>query len=101
MATDISPNQTTKVLENDKFATNANNKVIVRTEDESLAGLGGLLSGIKWDRGAVSYPNSTTEVYTYYSGSSGGVGGTLVATITVTYTSASKNEVATFYGDYP
>lgn len=39
-----------------------------------------------------TYPSSTVEVYSYKSG---GVSGTLLATITVTYTNASKQFVST------
>ncbi len=39
-----------------------------------------------------AYPNPTTEVYTYKLG---GAGGVLQATVTVTYTDASKANIAT------
>jgi hypothetical protein len=41
---------------------------------------------------AVTYPTSTTEVYTYKTG---GSGGTTVATTTVTYTDSSKDLIST------
>lgn len=46
---------------------------------------------LEYDYIAVDYPNSTTEIYSYYTG---GSGGTLVATITVVYTDATKNAVS-------
>ena len=45
-----------------------------------------------WDYLSAAYPNGTTEVYTYKSG---GVSGTTVATITVTYTDSTKANVST------
>lgn len=91
MATDITPKRHTLPLENEKFATNANGKTVVRTEDESLEGIGGLLNGIKYDAVSVAYPNTTTETYTFYEG---GLGGTLKATITLIYTNSSKTNLS-------
>jgi hypothetical protein len=54
------------------------------------SGLGNLLEGIEFDYIAATYPNATTEVYTYKSG---GVSGTTVATVTVVYSNASKAEL--------
>lgn len=95
MATDIDPKRVTKDLENEKFATNANGKTVVRVEDEAAASRipGGLLSGIVFDYGSVAYPDGVTEVFTFREGGSGGV---VVATVTVTYTSAAKNRLSTF-----
>ena len=45
-----------------------------------------------YDYVSVSYPNATTETYTYKQG---GASGTTVATITVTYTDSSKESVLT------
>lgn len=53
-----------------------------------VGGLGSLLSGLVYDYLSASYPNSTTEVYTYKVG---GSVGTTVATITVTYTNSTKD----------
>jgi hypothetical protein len=53
---------------------------------------GSLFEGITFDAISASYPNNTTEVYEYYLG---GLAGVLQATVTVVYTSASKNEIST------
>jgi hypothetical protein len=53
-------------------------------------GLGTLLAGVSYDHISASYPNSVTEVYSYKTGGSGGA---TVATVTVVYTSGSKNNV--------
>lgn len=45
-----------------------------------------------YDYIAVTYPVNTTEVYTYRLG---GAGGTIQATLTVVYTSSSKNDLST------
>ena len=55
-----------------------------------IGGSGTIISGVEYDSLSASYPTSTTEIYTYYQG---GLSGTLVATVTVTYTTASKNEI--------
>lgn len=52
---------------------------------------GGLLDGVTFDTIVASYPDSITEVYDYKSG---GISGTVEATVTVIYTNASKNFVA-------
>jgi len=57
----------------------------------SNVGLGNLLAGLTFDHIAASYPNSTTEVYIYKSG---GSGGTTVATLTVIYTAAAKDLIS-------
>lgn len=88
MATDISPNRETRQLENEKFATNSDGKTIVRVEDESL---GGLLRGVIYDAVDVGYPTATTETYEFYTG---GLGGTLQAIITLTYTDSSKDNLS-------
>lgn len=46
-----------------------------------------LTGDVEYDAIGASYPSSTVEVYSYYSG---GLSGTLVATITVTYESSTK-----------
>jgi len=55
-------------------------------------GLGSLLEGVEYDSIVASYPNVTTEVYEYRLG---GVSGTLKATITVVYTTATKDFLST------
>jgi hypothetical protein len=52
------------------------------------ASSGGTLVTEAFDYVAATYPNGTTEVYTYKSG---GVSGTTVATVTVVYSSSSKD----------
>ena len=44
----------------------------------------------KFDALSAAYPDAITEVYTYYNG---GLTGAVVATVTVIYTDASKNNV--------
>ncbi len=59
---------------------------------ESSAGSsnGSILAGISWDYFATTFPSSTTTQYEYKTG---GVAGTVVATVTVTFTDASKCEI--------
>jgi hypothetical protein len=45
----------------------------------------------EYDYLAAAYPDADTEVYTYYTG---GSGGTLIATITVNYTDATKEFIS-------
>jgi len=47
----------------------------------------GPLVTVAYDAIAAAYPSVTEEVYTYFTG---GLAGTLVATVTVTYTTAAK-----------
>jgi len=58
----------------------------------TVAGSGSILSGIVYDAIDIDYPNSTTEVYEYYSG---GLAGDLLATVTITYVSAAKKDILT------
>lgn len=59
-----------------------------RALDVSILTGNGLLSGISWDAYQLDNTSSTTEdVYTFYSG---GPGGTLVATLTLTYATTDK-----------
>lgn len=51
-------------------------------------GSGGLLAGVEFDTITATYPNATTEVYAYRTG---GVLGTINATVTVTYTDSTKD----------
>lgn len=99
MAIDIvAPNpitENTRDNEQKKFAENLNGKVVVRVEDEAAQTFysGSLLQGVVYDYGSVAYPNSTTEVYTFRSG---GPSGAVVATVTLVYTSGSKQFLSTF-----
>lgn len=52
----------------------------------------GLLD-VEWDYGETSYPNSTTEIYTFKSG---GEFGTTVRVITIVYTDATKENISKF-----
>ena len=67
-----------------KFEELASGELAVRvTQGES----GSLLEGITFDYIAATYPTTSSEVYTYRNG---GSGGTVVATVTVTYSDATK-----------
>jgi len=55
-----------------------------------VGGNGSILQGVSFDAIDISYPTSTTEVFEYYQG---GLGGTLNATVTITYATASKNDI--------
>ena len=46
----------------------------------------------EWDYLAVTYPSDTQEVFTYRSG---GVSGTVIATVTINYTDSKKCDVST------
>lgn len=50
-------------------------------------------SGItfKWDAFSVAYPNTTTEIYSFFEG---GLSGTLKGTATIVYTNASKESLS-------
>lgn len=78
----------TKDLENLKFIEKPNGQVSVRVYSVG----GDLLTGVEWDAISVAYPNTVTEVFSYYSG---GLAGTLVATVTVVYTNSSKDNIST------
>jgi len=75
---DISPTQTKRLIE---IVNGPNNPI----------NIGGLLSGIVWDWFVVSYPSATTEIYTFMSG---GSSGTVVKTIQIDYTNATKQFMA-------
>lgn len=53
---------------------------------------GSILSGVTWNYFSVAYPNITTDVYTYRQG---GATGTIVRTVTITYTDATRNKIST------
>ena len=75
----------TRELENKKFFENSKGEVTVR-----VGGQGTLLEGVQWDAVGATYPDALTEVYSFYSG---GLAGTLEATITVIYSNASKTDL--------
>jgi len=60
-------------------------------DDGSINVISGLISA-SYDYIGATYPNSTTEVYTYKTG---GASGTTVATVTVVYTTATKDLLST------
>lgn len=49
-----------------------------------------VLAGIDWDAVSATYPSNTTEIYAFKTG---GLSGTVVATVTIVYTNASKDDV--------
>jgi len=60
------------------------------TDSLRITGSGKLVTE-SFDYIAATYPTATTEVYTYKTG---GSGGTTVATVTVTYVDATKEEIS-------
>lgn len=56
----------------------------------SVDSTGSILEGISFDAVDGTEASATVETYEYYSG---GLAGTLVATVTITYTNASKSFV--------
>jgi hypothetical protein len=75
-------NNNTKDNENYKFFNNGNDEATVR-----VGGTGTIISGIQFDEIQATYPSGTIEIYQYLYESN------VVATVTVTYTNSSKNEV--------
>lgn len=73
-------------LEKDKFV-DVDGETTVK-----VTSIGGLSVPSDSDSIVASYPNATTEVYEYKSG---GVSGTLLQTITVTYTDSTKEFIDT------
>ena len=59
-----------------------NNKVV------KVGANGSIISGIFFDAIAVTYPTTTSEIYTYHIG---GLAGTALATVTVVYTTVAKD----------
>lgn len=59
---------------------------------------GGNINGRVYTSGTVTYPDAVTEVYALKDG---GLAGTLVATITLTYTDSTKQNLASFDTVYP
>lgn len=76
--------------ENNKFVDDSNGHVAVNTVSDSLGA--SIIHGINFDAIGVSFPDTVTEIYSYYEG---GLAGTVLATVTVTYTSAAKDFVST------
>ena len=72
-------------LEQRKFVQDSEGNIALRTFS-----IGDLLSGISYDSITVAYPSDSVETYTYKTG---GVSGTTVATITVTYVSSAKTQL--------
>ncbi len=68
-----------------KFSEPLPNKTAVQVD--VIRGGGAGIS--QWDFVEVTYPDSVTEIYTFYSGT-GDNTGTIVGTITVVYTTSSK-----------
>lgn len=69
----------------------------IRLEADPLTGAlltqgsaGGTLVTTAFDYVGVSYPNATSEVYTYRFG---GAAGTVIATVTVVYTDTTKSSL--------
>lgn len=90
MAYNISPDgvecTAIQVLEQKKFYETPDGQVGVRT-----GGTGSIIDGVVYDAISVSYPNTTTEVFEYYSG---GLAGALLATVTVIYVDSDKCDVS-------
>lgn len=75
-------------LEHDKFETTDDNKTAVNVIDRSP-----FMSPSEADAGTMEYPNSTTVVVKYRQG---GATGTVLKTITLVYTNASKKDLASW-----
>ena len=70
----------------DKYMSDSDDLLVLYEGDTS----GGVYP-YNYDYVAVTYPTSTTEVFTYKTG---GVGGTTIATMTITYTDATKCDIS-------
>lgn len=75
-------NENSKDNEKYKFYDNGLNEATVR-----VGGTGSIISGLQFDEIQATYPNNTTEIYQYILDSE------LIATVTITYTNSSKDEV--------
>lgn len=73
-----------------KMEFGADNTATQVNEDNPLPVTGTLVTE-KFDYIGISYPSDTTEVFAYKTG---GAGGTLVATVTVVYTNATKERIS-------
>jgi hypothetical protein len=65
-----------------------NNEVARRVQ---VFGVGGLLEGVSYDYISVTYPSVTSEIYVFKIG---GVGGAVQATLTIVYTSSTKDFIS-------
>ena len=86
----------TNVKDNEqrKFQADTDGNAAVNVISKDLMNaINPLLGSLKYDAGTVSYPNNTTEIYQFRVG---GVAGTIVATITLIYTSAAKQDLASW-----
>jgi hypothetical protein len=81
----ISPRRSTLDLENAKFGLDGSGDVAVRVG--GTVSMTGLLAGVVYDAVTAAYPDSVTEVYSFKTG---GISGTLTATVTVIYTDSTK-----------
>lgn len=68
-----------------KFEETVSGETAVRIKPHDS---GNILEGLSFDYVAATYPVNTTEVYTYKRG---GAAGTIVATVTLVYTTSSKH----------
>ena len=75
------------LLEHAKFLKDEDNEIAVRTIDGS-----GILKGLQYDFIDGQQPNTTTDIFVYKQG---GSGGNTVATLTVVYTDVTKNNIDT------
>ncbi len=76
--------RTTRDHENNKFYLDSNGDSVVRTGNNS-----GMMPGVKYNEIEASYPNTSTEVFTYKLDSIS------VAVITITYTDNTKENIHT------
>ena len=59
--------------------------------EETLQSIAGMVGSV-YDYLVVTYPNTTTEVYTFKTG---GSGGTTVSVVTIVYTDTTKEFIST------
>ena len=69
-----------------------NTSVTLQVNDDGSINVNSGLISSNYDYIVATYPDSTTEVYTYKTG---GAIGTTVATVTVVYTTAAKDVLST------
>jgi len=81
-----------KDLELKKFVESPPDSSDTAVRVKISGGSGSLISGIEYDSISVTYPNALTEIFSYYIN---GLTGTLVATVTVGYTDATKEDIST------
>lgn len=77
--------------------TSANSMAVVLASDQSNVGVltKNSLVGVVYDAIGVNLSGGTTDVYTYYTG---GLAGTLVRTVTITYTDSTKSVLQSVVG---